>query len=29
MGLQDVYVGANILELARSRGIGTDLPIVL
>jgi ornithine cyclodeaminase/alanine dehydrogenase-like protein (mu-crystallin family) len=29
MGLQDVYVGAKILELARSRGIGTDLPIVL
>ena len=27
MGLQDVYVGAKLLELARSRGIGTDLPI--
>jgi ornithine cyclodeaminase/alanine dehydrogenase-like protein (mu-crystallin family) len=27
MGLQDVYVGAKVLELARSRGIGTDLPI--
>jgi hypothetical protein len=29
MGLQDVYVGAKIFELARSRGIGTDLPIGL
>ena len=27
MGLQDVYVGAKLLELARSRGIGRDLPI--
>ena len=27
MGLQDVYVGAKVLELARNRGIGTDLPI--
>jgi len=27
MGLQDVYVGAKILALARNRGIGTDLPI--
>ena len=27
MGLQDVYVGAKVLELARSRGVGVDLPI--
>jgi ornithine cyclodeaminase len=27
MGLQDVYVGAKILELARARGIGQDMPI--
>jgi ornithine cyclodeaminase len=27
MGLQDVYVGAKILELARARGIGQDVPI--
>lgn len=27
MGLQDVYVGAKILELARGRGVGVDLPI--
>lgn len=27
IGLQDVYVGAKILELARARGIGQDMPI--
>jgi len=27
MGLQDIYVGAKVLELARSRGIGLDMPI--
>jgi hypothetical protein len=27
MGLQDVYVGAKILELARARGIGQDMAI--
>jgi len=27
MGLQDVYVGAKVLELARSRSVGTDLPV--
>lgn len=27
MGLQDVYVGAKILELARARGIGQDMPV--
>ena len=27
MGIQDVYAGARILALARSRGIGVDLPI--
>ena len=29
MGLQDVYAGAKVLELARSRGIESDLPIGL
>lgn len=29
MGLQDVYVGAKVLELARSRGVGTELPVGL
>lgn len=27
MGLQDVYVGAKILELARAHGIGQDMPV--
>lgn len=27
MGVQDLYVGAAVLALARERGIGTDLPI--
>jgi len=27
MGLQDLYVGARMLQLARERGIGADLPI--
>jgi ornithine cyclodeaminase/alanine dehydrogenase-like protein (mu-crystallin family) len=27
MAIQDLYVGARILELARERGIGVDLPI--
>lgn len=27
MGLQDLYVGAKMLECARERGLGTDLPI--
>ncbi len=27
MGLQDIYVGAKVLALARSRGIGADLPV--
>jgi ornithine cyclodeaminase len=27
MGLQDVWVGATMLKLARERGVGTDLPI--
>lgn len=27
MGIQDLYVGAKMLELARERNIGTDLPI--
>jgi alanine dehydrogenase len=27
MGLQDLYVGAKMLQLARERGIGADLPI--
>lgn len=29
MGLQDVYVGAKVLALARERGVGTELPIGL
>jgi len=29
MGLQDVYVGAKVLALARERGVGSDLPIGL
>jgi ornithine cyclodeaminase len=29
MGLQDVYVGAKVLALARERGVGTDLPVGL
>ena len=29
MGLQDLWVGAKVLKLARERGIGTDLPIGL
>jgi len=27
MGIQDLYVGAQVLELARARGIGTALPM--
>jgi len=27
MGILDIWVGAKMLELARARGIGTDLPI--
>jgi ornithine cyclodeaminase len=27
MGVQDLYVGAKMLELARSRNVGRDLPI--
>ena len=27
MGLQDLYVGAKMLQLARERGVGADLPI--
>jgi alanine dehydrogenase len=27
MGIQDVYVGARVLSLARERGVGTDLPV--
>jgi ornithine cyclodeaminase len=27
MGLQDVYVGAKVLALARERGVGSDLPV--
>lgn len=27
MGVQDVYVGAKVLELARQKSVGTDLPI--
>lgn len=27
MGIQDLYVGAKVLELARARGIGTELPM--
>jgi alanine dehydrogenase len=27
MGLQDLYVGARVLALARERSVGTDLPI--
>jgi len=27
MGVQDLYIGARMLELARERGIGTELPI--
>ncbi|HSQ04777.1 MAG TPA: ornithine cyclodeaminase family protein [Burkholderiales bacterium] len=27
MGVQDLYVGARMLELARERGVGTELPI--
>ena len=27
MGIQDLYVGAQMLALARERGIGTDVPI--
>ncbi len=27
MAIQDLYVGASILALARERGIGVDLPI--
>jgi len=27
MGIQDVYVGARILAVARERGVGVDLPI--
>jgi ornithine cyclodeaminase/alanine dehydrogenase-like protein (mu-crystallin family) len=27
MGLQDVYVGAKVVELARARGVGQDMPI--
>jgi ornithine cyclodeaminase len=27
MALQDIYVGARVLALARERGIGVDLPI--
>ena len=26
MGIQDIYVGSQVLELARARGIGTELP---
>jgi len=29
MGLQDLWVGAKVLRLARERGIGTDLPVGL
>lgn len=29
MGLQDLWVGARVLKLARERGIGTDLPVGL
>jgi hypothetical protein len=27
MGLQDLYVAAALPDLARSRGVGQDLPI--
>ena len=27
MAVQDIYVGARVLALARERGIGIDLPI--
>ena len=27
MGIQDLWVGAKVLELARSRGVGLDIPI--
>ena len=27
MGVQDIYVGAEVLRLARQQGVGTDLPI--
>ena len=27
MGIQDVYVGARLLAIARERGVGVDLPI--
>jgi hypothetical protein len=27
MGLQDLYVGAAVLALAREKNAGTDLPI--
>jgi len=27
MGLQDLWVGAKVLALARERNVGTDLPI--
>jgi len=27
MGIQDIYVGAKVLALARERGIGVDLPV--
>jgi len=29
MGLQDLWVGAKMLKLARERGVGTDLPVGL
>jgi ornithine cyclodeaminase len=27
MGLQDIYTGARVLELAKAQGLGTELPI--
>jgi len=27
MGIQDLYVGAKMLALARERGVGVDLPV--
>jgi ornithine cyclodeaminase len=29
MGLQDLWVGVKLLELARARGVGTELPVGL
>jgi len=27
MGIQDIYVAGKLLELARARNVGTDLPV--